>query len=155
PSTKSGESPMPGVRPLAYVGSSVSEDPTIVVNGPFGSALTLTNLRRSGVHRRNQPMHTRQDEPSILIPATAVLRPLTRSWRLMLLRGLASILFGIAAFVWPGLTVLALTLLYGAFAMVDGILSLGAAIAGRGDRSIPTWWLVVIGLLGIAAGIVA
>jgi len=51
--------------------------------------------------------------------------------------------------------VLALTLLYGAFAMADGILSLGAALTGSGERSIPTWWLVVIGLVGIAAGTVA
>jgi uncharacterized membrane protein HdeD (DUF308 family) len=100
-------------------------------------------------------MHTRQDEPYALTPATTANRPLTRGWWLMLLRGIAGILFGIAAFIWPGLTVLALTLLYGAFAMADGILSLGAALTGRGDRSIPTWWLVVIGLLGIAAGVVA
>jgi len=100
-------------------------------------------------------VHTSRDESFILIPATARLRPLTRSWWLILLRGIASILFGIAAFVWPGLTVLALTLLYGAFAMADGILSLGAALTGSGERSIPTWWLVVIGLLGIAAGTVA
>ena len=100
-------------------------------------------------------MHTSRDESYALIPATGRLRPLTRSWWLILLRGIASILFGIAAFVWPGLTVLALTLLYGAFAMADGILSLGAALTGSGERSIPTWWLVVIGLLGIAAGTVA
>ena len=100
-------------------------------------------------------MHTSRDESFTLIPATARLRPLTRSWWLILLRGIASILFGIAAFVWPGLTVLALTLLYGAFAMADGILSLGAALTGSGERSIPTWWLVVIGLVGIAAGTVA
>ena len=100
-------------------------------------------------------MHTSRDESYTLTPATAGLRPLTRSWWLILLRGIASILFGIAAFVWPGLTVLALTLLYGAFAMADGILALGAALTGSGERSIPTWWLVVIGLLGIAAGTVA
>ena len=100
-------------------------------------------------------MRTARDEPYTPVPATAGLRPLTRSWWLMLLRGIASILFGIAAFVWPGLTVLALTLLYGAFAMADGILALGAALTRSGDRSIPTWWLVVIGLLGIAAGTVA
>jgi uncharacterized membrane protein HdeD (DUF308 family) len=100
-------------------------------------------------------VHTSRDESFTLIPATARLRPLTRSWWLILLRGIASILFGIAAFVWPGLTVLALTLLYGAFAMADGILALGAAVTGSGERSIPTWWLVVIGLLGIAAGTVA
>ena len=100
-------------------------------------------------------MHASRDESYTLIPDTARLRPLTRSWWLILLRGIASILFGIAAFVWPGLTVLALTLLYGAFAMADGILALGAALTGSGERSIPTWWLVVIGLLGIAAGTVA
>jgi uncharacterized membrane protein HdeD (DUF308 family) len=100
-------------------------------------------------------MHTRQNEPYAVMPATTAIRPLTRSWWLMLLRGIAAILFGIAAFIWPGLTVLALTLLYGAFAMADGILSLGAALTGSGEKSIPTWWLVVIGLLGIAAGVVA
>jgi uncharacterized membrane protein HdeD (DUF308 family) len=103
-------------------------------------------------------MHTTRQATAPHAPATAPagLRPLTRSWWLMLLRGLASILFGIAAFVWPGLTVLALTLLYGAFAMADGILSLGAALTGSGRRSmIPTGWLVVIGLLGIAAGTLA
>jgi uncharacterized membrane protein HdeD (DUF308 family) len=100
-------------------------------------------------------MHTRQTEPVTLLPAAAGLHALSRSWWLMLLRGVASILFGIAAFIWPGLTVLALTLLYGAFAMADGILALGAALSGSGNRAMPTWWLVLIGLLGIAAGVVA
>ena len=99
-------------------------------------------------------MHTQRGEPYRPVPASD-LRPLTRSWWLILLRGIAGVLFGIAAFVWPGLTVIALTLLYGAFAMADGILSLGAAVTGSGDRSIPTWWLLLIGLLGIAAGVVA
>src|SRR5262245_27585130 len=98
----------------------------------------------SACHRGGEPMHTRRDERFTLIPGTTTgLRPLTRSWWLMLLRGVASILFGIAAFIWPALTVLALTLLYGAFAMADGILSLGAALRGSGDRAIPTGWLVV------------
>jgi uncharacterized membrane protein HdeD (DUF308 family) len=99
-------------------------------------------------------MQTRHGEAYRVIPETNV-KPLTRSWWLMLLRGLAGIAFGIAAFVWPGLTVLALTLLYGAFAMADGIFSLGAAATGTGEKGIPTWWLVLIGLLGIAAGAVA
>ena len=46
-----------------------------------------------------------------------------------------------------------LVLLYGAFALVDGVLSLIAAFTG-GVKPVPTWWLVVVGLLGIAAGIV-
>lgn len=101
-------------------------------------------------------MHTRRADTFHLTPAaTAAVEPLTRGWWLVLLRGIAGILFGIAAFIWPGLTVLALTLLFGAFALADGAFSLGAAFTGGGDRSIPTWWLAVIGLLGIAAGIVA
>jgi uncharacterized membrane protein HdeD (DUF308 family) len=99
-------------------------------------------------------MHTHRGEVDRLVPEAGI-KPLTRSWWLMLLRGLAGVAFGIAAFVWPGLTVLALTLLYGAFAMADGIFSLSAAITGTGEKSIPTWWLLLIGLLGIAAGAVA
>jgi uncharacterized membrane protein HdeD (DUF308 family) len=103
-------------------------------------------------------MHTRRaeaDHPAPAATAATAVAPLTRGWWLMLLRGIAGILFGIAAFVWPGLTILALTLLYGVFALSDGILSLGAAFTGGGDRSIPTWWLALIGLLGVAAGVVA
>ena len=73
---------------------------------------------------------------------------------MLLLRGIAGILFGILAFVWPGLTLLTLVVLYGAFALVDGVLSLIAAFSGSA-KPVPTWWLVVVGLLGIAAGIVA
>jgi uncharacterized membrane protein HdeD (DUF308 family) len=87
--------------------------------------------------------------------AAAAVEPLTRGWWLLLLRGIAGILFGISAFIWPGLTVLVLTLLFGGFALADGVFSLGAAFTGGGDRSIPTWWLAVIGLLGIVAGIIA
>jgi uncharacterized membrane protein HdeD (DUF308 family) len=105
-------------------------------------------------------MQTRRAETLHPTPPTAIaVEPLTRSWWLHLLRGLAGIAFGIAAFVWPGLTILALTLLYGAFALADGVFSLGAALTGGtrdpADQAIPTWWLAVIGLLGIAAGGVA
>jgi uncharacterized membrane protein HdeD (DUF308 family) len=101
-------------------------------------------------------VHNRRTDTFHLAPdARAAVEPLTRSWWLLLLRGIAGIVFGIAAFIWPGLTVLALTLLYGAFALADGAFSLGAAFTGGGDRAIPTWWLALIGLLGIAAGVVA
>lgn len=98
-------------------------------------------------------MQTRSAESSRLAPE--VLQSLTRSWWLMLLKGIAGILFGISAFIWPGVTVLALTLLYGAFALADGLFSLGAAFSGGGERAIPTWWLALMGVLGIAAGAVA
>jgi uncharacterized membrane protein HdeD (DUF308 family) len=77
---------------------------------------------------------------------------LARNWWLLLLRGIASVVFGILAFIWPGITLFALVLLYGAYALVDGILAIAAAIKGRGRA--PTGWLVLVGVLGIAAGIV-
>jgi uncharacterized membrane protein HdeD (DUF308 family) len=80
------------------------------------------------------------------------LNALTRNWWLILARGLVSIIFGVLAFIWPGLTLLALTLLYGAYALVDGIICLTAAITGS-DKSTSTGWLVLVGILGVAVGV--
>lgn len=78
---------------------------------------------------------------------------LVRNWWAAVLRGIAAILFGILALIWPGLTVLALVWLFGAYVLVDGIFALGAALfAGRrtaGRRG----WLVVEGIAGIIVGI--
>lgn len=74
---------------------------------------------------------------------------LAKSWWLILLRGLAAIAFGIAAFAWPRLTVITLILLFAAYVLADGFFALFAAIKGR-EHGMPTWWLAVIGLLGVA-----
>lgn len=82
-----------------------------------------------------------------------ILHALAKSWWVLLLRGIAAIVFGVLAFAWPGLTLVTLVLLYGAFALVDGVLSLIAAFTSSA-KPIPTWWLIVVGLLGIGAGVV-
>jgi len=82
-----------------------------------------------------------------------MLHALADRWWLLLLRGIAAILFGILAFIWPGLTLVTLVLMFGAFALIDGAIVLGAAFSGAA-KPVPTWWLVLVGLLGIAAGIV-
>lgn len=89
-----------------------------------------------------------------LLPAP-LLKSLAANWWLLLLRGLASILFGVLAFLWPGPTVLTLTLLWGAYALVDGVVALWAAISGRGGQVAPRWWLAVVGVAGVLAGIIA
>ena len=80
---------------------------------------------------------------------------LGQNWWLVLLRGIAAILFGILAFAWPGLTLLTLTLFWGAFALADGVLSLWAAISGKGGAIAPRWWLALVGIAGIIAGLLA
>jgi uncharacterized membrane protein HdeD (DUF308 family) len=77
---------------------------------------------------------------------------LGRYWWVVLIRGLLAILFGVAAFTWPHLTLLTLVLLFGAFALVDGAFAVVAAISSRKQSS--DWGLLLLaGLLGIAIGV--
>ncbi len=84
-----------------------------------------------------------------------LLSALAENWWLLLLRGLAAIAFGVLAFFWPGLTLLTLTLLWGIYVLCDGALALWAAISGKISEMAPRWWLAVVGIVSIAAGIEA
>jgi uncharacterized membrane protein HdeD (DUF308 family) len=83
------------------------------------------------------------------------LHSLADNWWLLLLRDVAAIAFGILAFFWPGLTLITLTLLWGTYALTDGIVAIWAALnAADGDAS-PRWWLGLSGIASILAGAVA
>jgi len=77
---------------------------------------------------------------------------LARNWWALVLRGLFAVLFGIIALVWPGITLGALVLLYGAYALADGVFAIASVMAGR-TWGRPWWSLLVEGLVGIAVGI--
>jgi uncharacterized membrane protein HdeD (DUF308 family) len=78
----------------------------------------------------------------------------TSSWWALLLRGIAAVLFGVLAFVWPGITLTVLVLLWGAYAFVDGAFAIAAGIKSHGESR--RWWVLLLeGILGVAAGIVA
>jgi uncharacterized membrane protein HdeD (DUF308 family) len=71
----------------------------------------------------------------------------------LLVRGVLAVLFGIVALVWPKVTILALALLFGAFALVDGVSSLMAAFRRHGDA----WHRAghaLAGVIGVVAGVV-
>jgi uncharacterized membrane protein HdeD (DUF308 family) len=69
------------------------------------------------------------------------------------LRGLAAIIFGILAFIWPAITLLGLMILFGAFAFVNGILSL--MLAAKAPKGYPRFGSLILGgILGIIAGVV-
>src|SRR6266550_2405847 len=72
---------------------------------------------------------------------------LSLNWTALALRGAAAIIFGIVAFLLPGLTLGALILLFAAYAIVDGVRQ------HEGNR--PDWLMIGIGVIGIAAGLVA
>jgi uncharacterized membrane protein HdeD (DUF308 family) len=79
---------------------------------------------------------------------------LARTWWLVGLRGLAAIVFGVIALLLPGITLLALVLLFAAYALVDGVFKVAAGVRRRPDGSRDRW-SVLAGLLGIVAGIIA
>jgi uncharacterized membrane protein HdeD (DUF308 family) len=85
-------------------------------------------------------------------PLSALPRLLARNWWLFLFRGIAALVFGVLSLIWPVSSILALTLLFGAYALVDGAFALGAAFAGPGDAG-TRWWLALVGIAGIGAGI--
>ena len=81
-----------------------------------------------------------------------MMRPYLGSWKRLAVHGTAAVLFGFATLAWPSITLSALVLLWGAFAFVDGITALSAAI---GDRLlIHRGWVAFWGVSGIAAGVV-
>jgi uncharacterized membrane protein HdeD (DUF308 family) len=76
------------------------------------------------------------------------------NWWLLALRGLVAVLFGVLAFMWPGATLITLVWLFGAFALVNGILSL--VLAAKTPKGYPkVGSLIFGGLLGILAGLLA
>jgi uncharacterized membrane protein HdeD (DUF308 family) len=77
---------------------------------------------------------------------------LAHNWWLLALRGLAGVIFGVLAFIWPGITLFALICLFGAFALVNGVLSV--FLAAKAPRGYPRFGsLLVGGLFGIFAGV--
>lgn len=77
-----------------------------------------------------------------------MIRTLAEHWWVVLLRGLAAIVFGIVAYARPGVTLAVLVMLWGAYALVDGIFEVVAGVRAKYGS------LVLLGLLGIAAGVV-
>ncbi|MDR3531787.1 MAG: DUF308 domain-containing protein [Rhodopila sp.] len=65
-------------------------------------------------------------------------------WGLLLINGLLGIVIGIAAAIWPGITVLAFVFMVGAWALLSGSLMLGAALSLKIS---PGHWFLVFGAL--------
>jgi uncharacterized membrane protein HdeD (DUF308 family) len=78
---------------------------------------------------------------------------LALNWWALALRGALGIVIGLIAFVMPGVTLAALTFLFGAYALIDGILSFGMAFhAAKLHRH---WWALMFeGIVGIGAAVV-
>jgi uncharacterized membrane protein HdeD (DUF308 family) len=67
------------------------------------------------------------------------------------LHGLVSVVFGVMILAWPGISVYALTIAFGAYTLATGIVELGTAFTSRGKEE--RGWLALRGLLGVAVGV--
>jgi uncharacterized membrane protein HdeD (DUF308 family) len=74
--------------------------------------------------------------------------------RSLAVRGAAAVIFGLVTLVWPGLTVTALVLLFGAYALVDGVSALVAAFTSGSHDGTSKAIVILLGLTGVAAGVI-
>lgn len=82
-----------------------------------------------------------------------ILGALRRNWWAVVLRGVFAIVFGLFAWFWPGVTLLALILTWAAFACVNGLVILASAFARDGDQ--PRGILLLEGGVSLLAGVTA
>ena len=101
--------------------------------------------------RRIESAEAKEDlmtQPQTALPAEA------GHWWALALRGVIAILFGLAALLRPDIALQALILLFGAYALVDGVFAIVGVFGGtRGGT--PRWLLLLEGVVGILAGIIA
>jgi len=76
-----------------------------------------------------------------------------RNWWMLLLRGIAGVVFGLLTFLAPGVSLTTIVLVFGGYAFFDGILSLLTAVKGRREGDGWPWAVVLEGVAGIAIGI--
>jgi uncharacterized membrane protein HdeD (DUF308 family) len=82
-----------------------------------------------------------------------ILRRLTHYWWTYTVRGILAICFGIVAAGWPRLTVEALTVAFGAYALADGLFLFGCAI-GEWRHVNDPWLMLLEGIVGVLVGAV-
>jgi uncharacterized membrane protein HdeD (DUF308 family) len=107
--------------------------------------------------RRAHAGYGRPSDRDALLPGILMEVPmfvvLARNWSLVVLRGVAAVLFGLLTLFMPAISLAVLILLFGAFAFVDGVFTIVSAIRDR--RGDSQWVALLIGgILGVGVGIV-
>ncbi|MDR0247607.1 MAG: DUF308 domain-containing protein [Burkholderiales bacterium] len=75
----------------------------------------------------------------------------SNSWQSFLLRGVLAIAFGIVALMLPNTMLTTLVLLFGAFVLVDGLITIASALKTQDENT--HWWVSLLeGLLGVLVG---
>jgi uncharacterized membrane protein HdeD (DUF308 family) len=74
-------------------------------------------------------------------------------WGWTILHGFVSVLAGLVALIWPGVTAFALLFVVALWAIMLGIGEIGGAFASRRRESSPWGWTLAAGILNVALGV--
>lgn len=78
---------------------------------------------------------------------------LARNWPILVLRGVAAIIFGVLAWFWPDITLVTLVIFFGAYLLVDGVSNL--VTAARGEVRDSRWVVAIMGIVEIVIALLA
>lgn len=79
-------------------------------------------------------------------------RHLREVWWLLMLRGIALILFGVVAVVWPAITLVAISTAFAVYLLIAGVINIIVGI--RAEGSLSMWFLsLLLGLAQVGVGV--
>jgi uncharacterized membrane protein HdeD (DUF308 family) len=108
----------------------------------------LTSVADALIQGHRQTEATRKREIDM---TTATIQPNgSNVWWIFLLQGIAAVLLGLMLLTAPAATLLTLVTFLGFYWIVSGVLSFVQMFV---DRSVPWIWSLLIGIMGVAAGI--
>lgn len=67
---------------------------------------------------------------------------LSKNWWIVLLRGIAALIFGLLTWFYPFITIIVMVIFFGVYALIDGVM--GVIISINGRKSHQDWWLMLI-----------
>jgi uncharacterized membrane protein HdeD (DUF308 family) len=91
-----------------------------------------------------------EQRPDVEVVAQKVTELCSRNWWVFLIGGIAAVVFGVLAFMNPGIALLLLAIYFAAYILIDGAVNIWGALNNRGADG----WLAVLalGVLGVLAG---
>ena len=79
---------------------------------------------------------------------------LVRNWWMIAIRGFLAITFGIIVYVWPDVTLSMIVIVFGAYAIADGVWAIAAGVHASA-RIIDGWPIWLEGVVSVGLGVVA
>jgi len=80
-----------------------------------------------------------------------IMEKMASHWWVLLIRGIAALIFGLMTIAWPGVSLAILIVFFGAYSLVDGIFATGAAFSKSGGVR---WGFLLEGIVGILIGLI-